>query len=40
MMFEGTGAEEDEVIVANVEKVKGRIASLIDRGRRQRKGEV
>jgi 1-acyl-sn-glycerol-3-phosphate acyltransferase len=40
MTFEGTGAEEDEVVSANVEAVKDRIARLIDVGRRRRKGEV
>lgn len=39
MFFDGTGAEEDEVVNANVEKVKSRIAHLIDVGRRRRKGE-
>ncbi|MBX3232999.1 MAG: 1-acyl-sn-glycerol-3-phosphate acyltransferase [Labilithrix sp.] len=40
MTFEGTGTEEDEVVLANVDEVKDRIASLIDVGRRRRKGEV
>lgn len=40
MMFEGTGSEEDEVVLANVEKVKARIAQLIDIGWRRRRGEV
>ncbi len=39
MMFEGNGAEEDDVIAANVEQVKARIATLIERNRRRRKGE-
>lgn len=39
MFFEGTGTEEDEVVNAQVEKVKERIAHLIDVGRRRRKGE-
>ena len=39
MVFEGTGSEEDEVVSAHVEKVKERIAELIDRGRRHRRGE-
>jgi 1-acyl-sn-glycerol-3-phosphate acyltransferase len=39
MVFEGTGSEEDEVVNAHVEKVKARIAHLIDVGRRRRKGE-
>ena len=33
MRFEGTGAEEDEVIAGHVDKVKARIAELIARGR-------
>lgn len=40
MMFEGTGAEEDEVVARHVEAVKDRIARLIDIGRRRRKGEI
>jgi len=40
MFFEGTGSEEDEHVNANVAKVKDRIASLIERGRRRRKGEL
>lgn len=39
MVFEGTGSEEDEVVNAHVEKVKDRIAQLIDVGRRRRRGE-
>ncbi len=39
MFFEGTGSEEDEVVQANVEKVKDRIASLIDYGAKRRRGE-
>jgi len=39
MMFEGNGAEEDDVIAGNVEQVKSRIATLIERNRRRRKGE-
>jgi len=39
MVFEGTGSEEDEVVNAHVEKVKERIAELIDAGRRRRRGE-
>jgi 1-acyl-sn-glycerol-3-phosphate acyltransferase len=39
MFFDGTGSEEDEVVYAHVEKVKERIASLIDQGRRRRRGE-
>ncbi len=39
MFFEGTGSEEDEVVNANVEKVKARIADLIATGRKRRRGE-
>lgn len=39
MYFEGTGSEEDEVVCANVEKVKDRIASLIEIGKKRRGGE-
>lgn len=39
MVFEGTGSEEDEVVYGHVEKVKERIAQLIDTGRRRRRGE-
>jgi 1-acyl-sn-glycerol-3-phosphate acyltransferase len=39
MVFEGTGSEEDEVVYGHVEKVKERIAGLIDVGRRRRRGE-
>ena len=39
MTFEGTGSEEDEVVLQHVEKVKERIAGLIDVGRRRRRGE-
>lgn len=38
MVFEGTGAEEDDVIVEHVDKVKSRIAGLIAEGRKKRKG--
>jgi 1-acyl-sn-glycerol-3-phosphate acyltransferase len=40
MVFEGTGAEEDEVVSQNVEKVKDRIQVLIDVGKRRRLGEI
>lgn len=40
MFFEGSGSEEDEVVQTHVDKVKGRIAQLIDVGRRRRKGEM
>ena len=39
MFFEGTGAEEDEVVFAYVDRVKTRIAELIELGRKRRKGE-
>jgi hypothetical protein len=32
MTFTGTGREEDEVITGWVDEVKGRIASLLERG--------
>jgi 1-acyl-sn-glycerol-3-phosphate acyltransferase len=40
MRFEGTGSEEDEVVAANVQQVKARIAQLIEIGRKRRKGEL
>jgi 1-acyl-sn-glycerol-3-phosphate acyltransferase len=40
MVFEGTGSEGDEVIEGYVEQVKSRIASLIEEGRRERRGEA
>jgi 1-acyl-sn-glycerol-3-phosphate acyltransferase len=40
MTFEGNGSEEDDVIAANVDQVKARIASLIELGRRRRRGEA
>jgi 1-acyl-sn-glycerol-3-phosphate acyltransferase len=39
MSFEGTGSEEDEVVAVNVERVKARVAELIELGRKRRKGE-
>ncbi len=39
MFFEGTGTEEDEVVLANVEKVKDRIAGLLELGQKRRRGE-
>ena len=39
MSFEGTGSEEDEVVLQHVAKVKERIAALIDVGRRRRRGD-
>lgn len=40
MRFEGSGTEEDEVIYAHVDKVKSRIAELIELGRKRRRGEA
>jgi len=40
MVFEGTGTEEDEVILGHVDRVKERIAQLIDVGRKRRRGEM
>jgi 1-acyl-sn-glycerol-3-phosphate acyltransferase len=40
MTFEGTGSEEDEVVNANVQHVKDRIAGLIDVGKKRRRGEI
>lgn len=40
MVFEGTGTEEDEAVMAHVDRVKSRIAQLIDVGRKRRKGEM
>ncbi len=39
MVFEGTGSEEDEVVHGYVDQVKARIASLIETGRKRRRGE-
>jgi len=39
MIFEGNGSEEDDVIEGYVAQVKGKIAGLIERGRRLR-GEI
>ncbi len=39
LVFQGTGSEEDEVIFGYVDQVKREVASLIDRGRRARRGE-
>ncbi len=38
LRFEGTGREEDQVIQANVDRVKDAIAGLINRGRAERGG--
>ena len=40
MDFDGTGAEDDEVIFGYVEQVKSRIGELIEEGRRIRRGET
>ena len=39
MVFEGNGSEEDEVVHGYVDQVKARIASLIETGRKRRRGE-
>jgi 1-acyl-sn-glycerol-3-phosphate acyltransferase len=39
LVFSGTGAEDDEVIQGYVDRVKARIAELIEIGRRNRCGE-
>ena len=40
MVFEGTGAEDDEVVQEYVERVKSRIAEMMDHGVKRRKGMV
>jgi len=40
MVFEGNGSEDDELVHGHVERVKDRIAQLIDIGRKRRKGEA
>lgn len=40
MVFEGTGAEEDEVVQAYVDQVKNRIFDLLETGRKRRTGEA
>ncbi len=40
LVFTGTGAEDDEVILGHVEAVKARIAELIAIGRRHREGAI
>ena len=37
-VFEGTGTEEDGEVLYEIERVKSRVASLIERGRAERKG--
>ena len=39
MLFEGSGTEEDEVVLQYVDRVKDRIRALIDKGRRRRRGD-
>jgi len=39
IVLEGTGNEEDEVIIGQVERVKARIAALIESGVRIRRGK-
>lgn len=39
MVFEGTGSEGDEIIEGYVAQVKDRIASMIEQGRKRKKGE-
>jgi 1-acyl-sn-glycerol-3-phosphate acyltransferase len=39
IVLEGTGTEDDEVIAGQVERVKSRIAALIDSGLRIRRGK-
>ena len=38
IVFEGTGAEDDEIVAGYVERVKGAITGLMDEGIRHRKG--
>lgn len=40
MLFEGTGRESDEEILVHVEKVRDRIAGLIEQGRKIREGSL
>jgi len=40
MVFEGTGTEEDDVVQGQVDRVKDRIAQLIDLGVKRRRGEA
>ena len=40
MLFEGTGHERDEVVAGMVDRVKARIAELIDQGRALREGRI
>lgn len=38
IVFEGTGAEDDEIVAGHVERVKGAIMGLMEEGIRRRKG--
>lgn len=38
LRFEGDPNDDDAVVAAKVERVKGAIAALLDRGRRERRG--
>jgi 1-acyl-sn-glycerol-3-phosphate acyltransferase len=40
LLFEGSGAEEDEIVLGYVDKVKESIAGMIERGRRRRVGPL
>lgn len=40
MRFEGDGTEPDEIVLGYVEQVRGRIAWLIEQGRKLRNGEM
>lgn len=40
MTFDGNGDEDDEIVAGHVERVRERIAQLIDVGRRRRRGEL
>ena len=40
IVLSGTGSEDDEVIVGHVDRVKARIAELIELGKRHRSGEI
>ncbi len=39
IVFEGTGNEDDEIVQAHVERVKGAIARMLEAGQRRRRGE-
>jgi 1-acyl-sn-glycerol-3-phosphate acyltransferase len=40
LMFQGTGNEDDEVVLRYVEQVKANIARMIESGCRRRRGEL